>query len=97
MSYSKGAKIEFFTVRTPDDKEEFVITEQLGPIQFYEDMIDASFHVEVMVFDTAGKLHGIPIRSGSKVFFRIKTLSLLPLNNSLCCQLTICLDGIYCA
>ena len=75
MSYSKGAKIEFFTVRTPDDKEEFVITEQLGPIQFYEDMIDASFHVEVMVFDTAGKLHSIPIRSGSKVFFRIKTPS----------------------
>ncbi len=75
MKYSKGAKIEFFTVRTPDDKEEFVITEQLGPIQFYEDMIDASFHVEVMVFDTAGKLHSIPIRSGSKVFFRIKTPS----------------------
>ena len=75
MSYSKGAKIKFCTVRTPDDTEEVVLTEQLGPIQFYEDMIDASFHVEIMVFDTAGKLGTTPIRSGSKVFLRIETPS----------------------
>ena len=75
MSYSRGAKIKFCTVRTPDDTEEVVLTEQLGPIQFYEDMIDASFHVEIMVFDTAGKLGTTPIRSGSKVFLRIETPS----------------------
>ncbi len=75
MSYSRGAKIKFCTVSTPDDTEQVVLTEQLGPIQFYEDMIDASFHVEIMVFDTAGKLGTTPIRSGSKVFLRIETPS----------------------
>ena len=40
---------------------------------FYEDMIDASFHIEIMIADVFGWLESFPIRSGSKVYLRIKT------------------------
>ena len=74
-NFLRGAQIKFLTVRTPDDSDEKDLTLKLGPIAFYEDILDASIHAEVMILDTAGRLEGVPVRSGSKVFFRIVTPS----------------------
>tara|TARA_Y100000766_G_C18898188_1_gene602024 strand:- start:604 stop:1899 length:1296 start_codon:yes stop_codon:yes gene_type:complete len=71
-SFARSAKIDKIVVRDPDDTKDQDLTPQVGPIAFYEDMIDASFHAEVMIFDTHGWLESFPIRSGSKVYLRIE-------------------------
>lgn len=71
-SFARSAKIDKIIVRDPDDTKDQDLTSQVGPIAFYEDMIDASFHAEVMIFDTHGWLESFPIRSGSKVYLRIE-------------------------
>jgi len=72
-TFARGSKIEKIIVRDPDDTKDQDLTLQVGPMAFYEDMIDASFHAEVMIYDTFGWLESFPIRSGSKVYLRIKT------------------------
>ena len=72
-SFARGSKIEKIIVRNPDDTKDQDLTLQVGPMAFYEDMIDASFHVEIMIADVFGWLESFPIRSGSKVYLRIKT------------------------
>jgi len=71
-SFARSAKIDKIIVRNPEDTKDQDLTPQVGPIAFYEDMIDASFHAEVMIFDTFGWLESFPIRSGSKVYLRIE-------------------------
>ena len=72
-SFARGSTIEKIIVRNPDDTEDQDLTLQVGPMAFYEDMIDASFHIEIMIADVFGWLESFPIRSGSKVYLRIKT------------------------
>ena len=72
-SFARGSKIEKIIVRNPEDTKDQDLTLQVGPMAFYEDMIDASFHVEIMIADVFGWLESFPIRSGSKVYLRIKT------------------------
>ena len=72
-SFARGSKIEKIIVRNPDDTEDQDLTLQVGPMAFYEDMIDASFHIEIMIADVFGWLESFPIRSGSKVYLRIQT------------------------
>mgnify|MGYP005658122855 FL=1 len=72
-TFARGSKIEKIIVRDPDDTKDQDLTLQVGPMAFYEDMIDASFHIEVMIADVFGWLESFPIRSGSKVYLRIKT------------------------
>ena len=72
-SFARGSTIEKIIVRNPDDTKDQELTLQVGPMAFYEDMIDASFHAEIMIADTFGWLESFPIRSGSKVYLRIKT------------------------
>ena len=72
-SFARGSKIEKIIVRNPDDTKDQDLTLQVGPMSFYEDIIDASFHVEIMISDVFGWLESFPIRSGSKVYLRIKT------------------------
>ena len=71
-SFARSAKIDKIIVRNPEDTKDQDLTPQVGPMAFYEDMIDASFHAEVMIFDTFGWLESFPIRSGSKVYLRIE-------------------------
>ncbi len=72
-TFARGSTIEKIIVRNPDDTEDQDLTLQVGPMSFYEDLIDASFHVEIMIADVFGWLDSFPIRSGSKVYLRIKT------------------------
>ena len=72
-SFARGSKIEKIIVRDPDDTKDQDLTLQVGPMSFYEDIIDASFHIEIMISDVFGWLESFPIRSGSKVYLRIKT------------------------
>ena len=72
-SFSRGSTIEKIIVRDPDDTKDQDLTLQVGPMSFYEDIIDASFHIEIMISDVFGWLESFPIRSGSKVYLRIKT------------------------
>ena len=72
-SFARGSTIEKIIVRNPDDTEDQDLTLQVMAMAFYEDMIDASFHVEIMIADVFGWLESFPIRSGSKVYLRIKT------------------------
>ena len=72
-TFARGSTIEKIIVRNPDDTEDQDLTLQVGPMAFYEDMIDASFHVEIMIADVFGWLESFPIRSGSKVYLRIQT------------------------
>lgn len=72
-TFARGSKIEKIIVRDPDDTKDQDLTLQVGPMAFYEDMIDASFHIEIMISDVFGWLESFPIRSGSKVYLRIKT------------------------
>ena len=53
-SFARGSKIEKIIVRNPDDTNDQYLTMQVGPIAFYEDMIDASFHAEIMISDVFG-------------------------------------------
>ena len=71
-SFCRSAEIEKIIVRDPDDTKDQEVTPQVGPMAFYEDQLDASFHCEVMIFDVHGWLESFPIRSGSKVYLRIK-------------------------
>ena len=72
-SFARGSTIEKIIVRNPDDTKDQDLTLQVGPMSFYEDIIDASFHVEIMISDVFGWLESFPIRSGSKVYLRIST------------------------
>ena len=72
-TFARGSTIEKIIVRDPDDTKDQDLTLQVGPMAFYEDIIDASFHVEIMIADVFGWLESFPIRSGSKVYLRIKT------------------------
>ena len=72
-SFARGSTIEKIIVRDPDDTKDQDLTLQVGPMSFYEDIIDASFHIEIMISDVFGWLESFPIRSGSKVYLRIKT------------------------
>ncbi len=72
-SFARGSTIEKIIVRDPDDTKDQDLTLQVGPMSFYEDIIDASFHREIMISDVFGWLESFPIRSGSKVYLRIKT------------------------
>ena len=72
-SFARGSTIEKIIVRNPDDTKDQDLTLQVGPMSFYEDIIDASFHIEIMISDVFGWLESFPIRSGSKVYLRIKT------------------------
>jgi len=72
-SFARGSTIEKIIVRNPDDTDDQDLTLQVMAMAFYEDMIDASFHVEIMIADVFGWLESFPIRSGSKVYLRIKT------------------------
>ena len=72
-SFARGSTIEKIIVRNPDDTKDQDLTLQVGPMSFYEDIIDASFHIEIMIADVFGWLESFPIRSGSKVYLRIKT------------------------
>ena len=72
-SFARGSTIEKIIVRDPDDTKDQDLTLQVGPMSFYEDIIDASSHIEIMISDVFGWLESFPIRSGSKVYLRIKT------------------------
>ena len=72
-SFARGSKIEKIIVRNPDDTKNQDLSLQVGPMAFYEDLIDASFHAEILIADVFGWLESFPIRSGSKVYLRIKT------------------------
>ena len=48
-SFARGSKIEKIIVRDPDDTKDQDLTLQVGPMSFYEDIIDASFHIEIML------------------------------------------------
>ena len=73
-SFARGSKIEKIIVRDPDDTKDQDLTLQVGPMSFYEDIIDASFHIEIMISDVFGWLESFPIRSGSNNFLGISFL-----------------------
>ena len=73
--YSKGAEIKVFNVKSPDGSVEHDMKTLLGPIQIYEDLTDASIHVNITVLDTFGKKEHVPIRSGSEVQLFIESPS----------------------
>ena len=74
-SFSKGSQIKMCLIRTPDGSEEFNLTPQIGIIKCHEDILDPSFHIELLFADTIGYLESVPIRSGSELFLRIETPS----------------------
>ena len=55
-SFARGSTIEKIIVRDPDDTKDQDLTLQVGPMSFYEDIIDASFHIEIMISDVFGWL-----------------------------------------
>ena len=73
--YSKGAEIKVFNVKSPDGSVTHDMKTLLGPIQIYEDLTDASLHVNVTILDTFGKKEHVPIRSGSEVQLLIESPS----------------------
>ena len=74
-SFSKGSQIKMCLIRTPDGSQEFNLTPQIGIIKCHEDILDPSFHIELLFADTFGYLESVPIRSGSELFLRIETPS----------------------
>ena len=66
-SFARGSTIEKIIVRNPDDTKDQDLTLQVMAMAFYEDMIDASFHVEIMIADVFGWLESFPIRSLSLI------------------------------
>jgi hypothetical protein len=73
--YSKGAEIKVFNVKSPDGSVTHDMKTLLGPIQIYEDLTDASLHVNITILDTFGKKEHVPIRSGSEVQLLIESPS----------------------
>ena len=73
--YSKGAEIKVFNVMNPNGTVLHDMKTLLGPISIYEDLTDASIHVNITILDTFGKKEHVPIRSGSKVELLIETPS----------------------
>tara|TARA_B000000557_G_scaffold85295_1_gene68519 strand:+ start:947 stop:2278 length:1332 start_codon:yes stop_codon:yes gene_type:complete len=73
--YSKGAEIKVFNVMNPNGSVTHDMKTLLGPISVYEDLTDASIHINVTILDTFGKKEHVPIRSGSKVELFIETPS----------------------
>ena len=53
--YSKGAEIKVFNVMNPNGTVLHDMKTLLGPISIYEDLTDASIHVNITILDTFGK------------------------------------------
>ena len=75
--WTKGHVIKEFKI-FPDDRDgDFIeLAPQLSYIKYYEDVVDASIHVDVSVIDAMGLINKLPVRSGSGVKLRYEHPSL---------------------
>ena len=70
--WSKGHKIKQFDIIPSGGGEPVNLAGQLAGIKYYEDIIDASVHVQIVINDTYGFMGAIPIRSGMTVNLEIE-------------------------
>ena len=67
-----GHKIKQFDVIPAGGGEPQDLAGQLAGIKYYEDIIDSSVHIQILINDTYGLLNAIPIRSGNTVHLKIE-------------------------
>jgi len=66
--WTSGHKIERFDIIPLEEGGDFInMLGQVMFVKYYEDVIDAAIHVEVLISDTYGWLNEAPIRSGCPV------------------------------